>query len=220
VAVLILTTCLFGSITIVQYYFGTVLTKSKSLVADCNSMAADTLSYFLNIFAELAPPAWKRKLQLVIPILSLTVLATLTVLAFQDSLGALLKPCDIDESNPDADDSCLGPNPWIVWAFGLGGLIFDLISIWAFCKNKNQKSEGKLPVNMLAAFMHVGADMIRSLTTTVEGFFLISKVWGADQGKTVDAWSCMIITVVIFIGIVFGVYEVIVDIVTYCRTGE
>jgi len=73
---------------------------------------------------------------------------------------------------------------------------------------------------MLAAFMHVGADMIRSLTTTVEGFFLISGLWGPAAGIAVDSWACMVITVVILVGIVFRVYEVVLDMVTYCRTGE
>jgi len=58
---------------------------------------------------------------------------------------------------------------------------------------------------MLAAFMHVGADMIRSMTTTVEGFFLISGLWGPAAGIAVDSWACMVITVVILVGIVFSV---------------
>jgi len=216
VAVLILTTALFGSITTVQYLFGFGLIvggKSQALLGDCNSMATDTMSYFLNIFAELAPKKYKRKLQLLIPLLSLSVLAALTYMSFTEAL------CTVTNCDPDAPPE-EAPSAWVVWAFGFFGLVFDLISIWAFCKNKHNKKEGKLPVNMLAAFMHVGADMIRSLTTTLEGFFLISEVMGEDMGDKVDAWACLVITAVIAAGLIFGIYEVVVDIMTYMKTGE
>lgn len=88
-------------------------------------------------------------------------------------------------------------------------VLVDVIPLW-----------GQLPVNMLAAFMHVGADFIRSITTTVEGFFLIANFPPGINGDVVDAWSCMVITVIVVAAILYGLFEVFRDIVIYCKTGE
>lgn len=221
VLVLMLTTFLFALITSVQYVAAAVA-HSLALRSDCNAMAADTLSYFLNIFAELAPAKIKRKLQLVVPMLSLSVLAVLTYMSLMDALDTIY--CS---NHPDStEDKCQGPpdetSPWVVWVFGFVGMIFDIISIFAFYRNKKRAEgeDGGLPVNMLAAFMHVGADFVRSITTTVEGFFLIANFPPDMDGDAVDAYSCCVITGVIAIALLYGYYEVVRDIITYCRTGE
>lgn len=215
VRVLWLTTFLFALITTVQYLVGCGVlipsAKSASLREDCYCMGVDALSYFLNIFAEISPAHLKRKLQLTVPIISLSVLTALTIYA---AVGAM----DTINNPPPADTSV--EMAWIVWFFGFAGMLFDIISIFAFCRNMRQKKEGQLPVNMLAAFMHVGADFIRSITTTVEGFFLIANFPPGVNGDVVDAYSCMVITVVVCLGIAYGMFEVIKDIVTFCRTGE
>jgi len=72
----------------------------------------------------------------------------------------------------------------------------------------------------LAAFMLDGADFIQSVTTTVEGFFLITNFPPGINGDVVDAYACMIITDVVVIAIIYGLYEVATDILIYCRTGE
>jgi len=74
-----------------------------------------------------------------------------------------------------------------------------------------------LPVNMLAAFMHVGADFIRSGVTTFESFWLFTN---PPNGDLVDAYCCVAIDVTICLGIVFGLFEVFRDIRVYLRTGE
>lgn len=170
----------------------------------------------MNIFAEIAPPHMKRKLQLTVPMLSLSVLTVLTAMSATEAIETIQHAGD----PPDPDD--VPVSPWIVWCFGFFGLLFDCISIYAFCRNKRSKEGcgGQLPVNMLAAFMHVAADFVRSATTTVEGIFLIAEFPPGINGDQVDAWSCIVITAVIAVAILYGLYEVISDIIKYCRTGE
>lgn len=207
ILVLCLTAFLFALITGVQYYFGGVVTHSQALLADCNSMLVDTLTYFLNIGAECAVEKWKKRLRLIAPAVSLMVLLALTIFC------ALLPAIDTIR-NPDGPGD--GVNPWIVFAFGLGGLIFDIISIVAFYINaKKERAKNGLPVNMLAAFFHVGADWVRSLTTCVESILLFKfKNWNGDL---IDAWCAVVITVVIAIAIIYGYIEVIIDIKKYLK---
>jgi Co/Zn/Cd efflux system component len=202
VKVLALTAFLFGTITAVQWIFGGVVTHSAALLADCHCMLVDALTYFLNIWVELAPARLRTPLRLTVPCISLTVLAVLTGLSIQDAV-------DVFSGKGGGDDM----NPWIVWSFGFAGLLFDCISIYAFWRNKRR---GVLPVNMLAAFMHVGADFIRSLTTTIEGTMLfIFKQWDGDM---IDAVNTVVIVVLIYIGILYGLYEAIVDIRAFTRS--
>merc|ERR1719503_330124 len=74
VRVLWLTAFLFALITGVRYFFGAVVVQSAALTEDCYCMGVDAFSYFLNIGAEVAPTHMKRKLQLFIPVVSLSVL--------------------------------------------------------------------------------------------------------------------------------------------------
>jgi len=202
VKVLILTAFLFGLITAVQWVFGGIVTHSNALLADCHCMLVDALTYFLNIWVELAPPRLKTPLRLTVPCISLTVLAVLTGLSIQDAV-------DVFKGNGGDD----GVNPWVVWSFGFAGLLFDCISIYAFWRNKQR---GALPVNMLAAFMHVGADFVRSLTTTIEGTMLfIFTQWDGDM---IDAVNTVVITVLIFLGILYGIYEAVSDIRAFFRS--
>lgn len=176
--------------------------RSNALLADCHCMLVDALSYFLNIWVELAPERLRTPLRLTVPCISLTVLAVLTSLSVQDAV-------DVFQGNTDDD----GVNPWVVWSFGFCGLLFDLVCIYAFWKNKKR---GALPVNMLAAFMHVGADFIRSTTTTIEGTMLF--IWKDWDGNMIDAVNTIVITVIIFLGVFYGLYEVIADIREYVRS--
>jgi len=202
VKVLALTAFLFGSITAVQWIFGGIVTHSAALLADCHCMLVDALTYFLNIWVELAPDRLRTPLRLTVPCISLTVLAVLTGLSIQDAV-------DVFSGKGGGDDV----NPWIVWSFGFAGLLFDCISIYAFWRNKRR---GVLPVNMLAAFMHVGADFIRSLTTTIEGTMLfIFKHWDGDM---IDAVNTIVIVVLIYLGILYGLYESVTDICAFLRS--
>ena len=195
VKVLALTAFLFGLITAVQWYFGGVVTHSNALLADCYCMLVDALSYFLNMWAELAPPRSRAPLRLTVPLISLTVLAVLTGMTIRDAIDVF--------AGKNEDD---GVNPWIVWTFGFVGLLFDLVSIYAFWRNKQR---GALPVNMLAAFMHVGADFVRSTSTTIEGTLLF--IFTSWDGDTIDAVNTVVIVTIIYICIIYGLYEVVMD---------
>merc|ERR1712014_121323 len=81
----------------------------------------------------------------------------------------------------------------VVLAFGVCGLTFDLISIYAFWRNKQR---GALPVNMLAAFMHVGADLVRSTTTSIEGVLVM--IWRGWNAELIDAVNTIVIVAIIF----------------------
>merc|ERR1712046_141439 len=100
----------------------------------------------------------------------------------------------------------------VVLSFGVCGVIFDLISIYAFWRNKQR---GALPVNMLAAFMHVGADLVRSTTTTVEGVMVM--IWCGWDAGLIDAVNTIVIVVVIFGGVIYGLYEAVSDIRVFVR---
>merc|ERR1711976_126913 len=130
-----------------------------------------------------------------------TVLAVLTGLSVQDA---------VDVFTGHAEDD--GVNPWIVWSFGFAGLLFDCICIYAFWRNKQR---GALPVNMLAAFMHVGADLVRSTTTSIEGVLVM--IWSGWDAGLIDAVNTIVIVFVIFGGVLYGLYEAVSDIRAYLR---
>jgi len=88
-----------------------------------------------------------------------------------------------------------GVPAWVPFFFGFAGIIFDVICIVAFWKNSKQST---LPVNMLAAFMHVGADFLRSTSTTIEGIIIAVMSANDDQSALVDAWNTIVVTVLIF----------------------
>jgi len=204
VKVLCLSSFLFAFITAVQWWFGAHY-KSGALIQDCKSMLVDALSYFLNIWAELAPLKWKKVMRLVIPALSLSILAfIITYWGFPDAIQT------IRGVGGDAD-----PIPaWVPFLFGFAGIIFDVICIVAFWKNSKKST---LPVNMLAAFMHVGADFLRSTSTTIEGIIIAVMSANDNQSALVDAWNTIVVTVLIYIGIFYGLYEVVVDVRDYCK---
>merc|ERR1712187_381769 len=99
----------------------------------------------------------------------------------------------------DADDV----NGWITLGFGIGGVIFDLISLWAFhCSNRKQ---GELrAVNMLTALLHVGADFLRSTSTVIMSLLIL--VGGFDS-TCLDAYTSLLIGATIVAGGSFGIYS-------------
>jgi len=192
-------------ITAVQWAFGAWV-NSRALIADCKNMLIDALTYFLNMWTELAPPRLRAKLRLTVPCISLTVLALLNLLTLQDVVDYFSGASDDDE-NTKVSDTTLS---LVVLSFGVCGLTFDLISIYAFWRNKKR---GALPVNMLAAFMHVGADLVRSTTTSIEGVLVL--IWSGWDAELIDAVNTIVIVIVIFCGVVYGLYEAVSDIRVY-----
>lgn len=171
-------------------------------------MLIDALTYFLNMWTELAPPRLRAKLRLTVPCISLTVLALLNLLTLQDVVDYFSGASD-DDGNTKVSDTTMS---LVVLSFGVCGLTFDLISIYAFWRNKQR---GALPVNMLAAFMHVGADLVRSTTTSIEGVLVL--IWSGWDAELIDAVNTIVIVIVIFGGVVYGLYEAVSDIRVYVR---
>jgi len=202
--VLALTAGLFALITAVQFVaaggagFDKVLgvPKSDALLADCVSMAVDSLTYLLNIFVEAREGSrFHRELQLIVPAISLSILVYFTVDVLLEAKGTLAGEED-DEGDPYANQPM--KRAYILGGFATLGIIFDLIALRAFVKDADKGS-----LNMWAAFAHVGADFVRSITTLVAAILILN---GSD-GKLTDAWACVAVTWLIFGGVLFAVYE-------------
>lgn len=222
VKVLGLTAFLFMVITTAQTFAG-IAANSQALISDCISMGVDSGTYFLNMLVECTKgKVIYRPLQLTVPVISIGVLVTLNFFAAQEAIGTIPLLCNHTPQWLSGTDSCAGEdaddvNPWIVFIFAVWGVIFDLISIWAFRRNvkKGAGVEGA-SVNMMTAFAHVGADFVRSTSTFISSLLMFA---GANTTQS-DAWAAIVICVTIYAGAVFMAYEWAVDVLKYCRGQE
>jgi len=207
VKVLVLTSALFITITVVQYW-AAMIARSEALKADCISMAVDAMTYFFNIACELtAGTRVHRPLTMIMPTISLTVLVYFTQDVVQESLGTLRQSEKTDDGEV---------NGAIVLVFALFGLLFDIVSIVAFYRNR-RRGEGGAQVNMMTAFAHVAADFARSTTTLVES--IIIALFPLD-GVATDAWAALVVSAIILVGAVAAFIELLKDITKYRRTGQ
>lgn len=205
--VLLVTAVLFMIITLAQL-LAAHLASSEALFADCVSMGIDALTYFMNIGVEAVKGRQiHRIMQLIAPALSIGLLTLLTILVMQSSISTL--------QNEDQDGGEDEVNPWIVLAFALLGLVFDIASMLVFRRNA-KRSGSRLGVNMLAAFLHVGADFVRSFVTLIESILIIGFGF---NGTSTDAWACVFVSVSILCGAVYAIYEWIID-AFGCRKAE
>merc|ERR1711948_28618 len=86
-------------------------------------------------------------------------------------------------SSEDGDDV----NGWITFAYGAGGVIFDIISLWAF--HRSSRKEGQ-SVNMFTAFLHVAADFLRSGATVCMSLLILL---GGFDSTCLDAYTSLLI---------------------------
>jgi len=206
--VLFVTAVLFLTITLAQL-LAAHIASSKALFADCVSMGIDSLTYFLNIFVEAVKGRRIHRIaQLVAPAISIGLLTFLTILVMQDSISTL--------PSEDGDGAADELNPWIVLAFALLGLVFDIASMLVFRRNA-QRSGSRLGVNMLAAFLHVGADFVRSFVTLIESLLIISFRF---NGTITDAWACIFVSILIVFGAAYAIYEWMIDAFGGCIAGR
>jgi len=197
VKVLAITATLFMVITSAQV-FAARAANSAELMADCISMGVDAGTYFLNMLVELCKGTLShRPLQLTVPVLSISVLVYFIIDAMRESL-ATLRGAPSDEEDV---------NPWIVFAFALWGIIFDVISLYAFRRNQKKGADGK-SINMMTALMHVGADLARSVTTLILSLLIFA---GFDSAKA-DAWASLVVCVIILLGAACMVCEWVMEI--------
>jgi len=210
---------LFAIITIAQY-FAAVAAHSMSLKADCVSMGVDALSYLGNIFGESAKVKEQRiVLQLFFSMLSLCLLVGFNTQILMEVNEILFGEAEEEEEDVVA---------WIVLLFAGFGLLFDFASLGSywyhakkeaelqFEKNKAKAIEEgqgtakveKPHVNMLTALLHVGADLLRSTTTFIEGLVLLGKK-GAEENNSafIDGVCGFIICLTVYIGAAYALYE-------------
>ncbi|CAE7721838.1 unnamed protein product, partial [Symbiodinium microadriaticum] len=106
---------------------------------------------------------------------------------------ALLMDCISGLTATDLPDNDVNGN--ITLAFGAGGVVFDILSLWAFCHSRRKEGHA---VNMFTALLHVGADFLRSVSTVV--MILVAHV----ESTCLDAYTSIVIGVSIICGAFWG----------------
>ena len=125
---LILTSFLFTTITVVQV-FAAKIANSLALLMDCISMGVDALTYMGNIFVECRKRDGSphEGSQIIVCAISLGCLLYFTWDESRESM-ATIAACRGTSAAEEPDDV----NGYITLAFGIGGVIFDILSLWAF----------------------------------------------------------------------------------------
>ena len=146
--VLCITLVLFSSITAAQF-IAALHANSLALIADCVSMLIDTLSYVANIVAECLSARSPRcrphidTIQLAAAGSSIIVLIFLTTYVLVTAIRRTFRwddPVDMDgDGGGDNVDST------IVLVFAIIGIVFDLLSFFAFlmCPDMSEGGEGE-----------------------------------------------------------------------------
>lgn len=188
--ILLVSICLFFTITAVQFFFA-LAAHSNALLVDCASMAVDTMTYVGNLYSECVrssslDDASKARFSLLTSALSLCVLVGITSWGLSNAVSVLASR-RVPEDRLDAG---------VVIAFGLFGLTFDLAALYAFERfgdPSEARADPKEPreskgveqaasrMNMWSALSHVGADSIRSFTSIVLGAVALLSRPGQEQ---------------------------------------
>eukprot|EP00931_Biecheleriopsis_adriatica_P017493 TRINITY_DN12537_c0_g1_i1.p1 TRINITY_DN12537_c0_g1~~TRINITY_DN12537_c0_g1_i1.p1 ORF type:complete len:296 (+),score=36.40 TRINITY_DN12537_c0_g1_i1:78-965(+) len=198
ITALIVSAFLFTLITVIQV-FAAKIAHSQALLMDCISMGVDALTYMGNIVVECCKRDGgdAKVTQLCMCAISLGCLIYFTYDAARESWETI-QVCRGKAQAEGGDDDV---NGYITLAFALGGVVFDLLSLWSFHK-ANKKTGEVRHLNMFTALMHVGADFLRSCSTTVMSVLILT---GAFDSTCLDAYTSMLIGATIIIGALFGV---------------
>ena len=112
----------------------------------------------------------------------------------------------------DSQHPCIwkGVDPYIVFAFALFGLLFDLGSLLAFRKWGQSFSvlaggDDAEALNMSSALMHVLSDCLRSSTTLIESVLIFANT--DIPSYVLDGWATLLVTASILFGAVRAVYK-------------
>jgi Co/Zn/Cd efflux system component len=191
---------LFSLITVAQY-FAAIAANSQALKMDCISMAVDAFTYMGNIVVECRKRDGAKHVtsQLVVVACSLSMLALFTILAMQESWDTVQVCMGKKEAEGDEDEV----NGWITLAFAIGGVAFDIACIVEFYRS-NRKVQSAKQVNMFSALLHVGADFLRSISTTAMSLLILLA--HVDSGCA-DAYTSIIIGVSILCGAAVGFFK-------------
>lgn len=213
---LIVTAFLFTLITVLQV-FAARIAHSQALMMDCISMGVDALTYMGNIMVECRKRNGgdAKGSQLICCAISLGCLLYFTYQASQESWDTV-QMCQAKATDSADDDDV---NGYITLGFALGGMAFDLLSLWAFHRS-NKKTGEVRHLNMFTALLHVGADFLRSTSTTVMSLLILT---GSFDSTCLDAYTSLLIGATIIIGALFGVFNYFKLLIVYfalCFKGE
>jgi Co/Zn/Cd efflux system component len=204
---------LFSLITVAQY-FAAIAANSQALKMDCISMAVDAFTYMGNIVVECRKRDGAKHVtsQLVVVACSLSMLALFTILAMQESWDTVQVCMGKKEAEGDEDEV----NGWITLAFAIGGVAFDIACIVEFYRS-NRKVQSAKQVNMFSALLHVGADFLRSISTTAMSLLILLA--HVDSGCA-DAYTSIIIGVSILCGAAVGFFKWVKLLFSFFIKGE
>jgi len=201
------TMLLFATITSAQ--FGAAyIAKSLALLADCGSMTIDTVSYAVNLYAECVDSKYQERNQLIATALSIFILLGITGYVIWDS-------CNILRCDPNLQQNDV--NAYIVFGFGAGGVVFDLIGLFALGQGKKEKSTSAADLNLYSAGLHVIADLMRSTTTLIESIL----IWFYNyESNVTDAWAALIVSSLILLPCLQMIREWVKEYFLYKRCEE
>jgi len=193
---------LFTTITLLQV-FAAIKANSRALLMDCISMGIDAFTYMGNILVECKKRDGAKHVrsQLVIVAMSLGLLVYFTAgLLVYFTATAMQESWDTVQvcrgARPDEGGEEEEVNGWITLVFALGGIGFDIACIVEFYKS-NQKTGSIKQVNMFSAFLHVGADALRSTSMLVMSLLILIARW---DSTCLDAYTSIIIGATIIAG--------------------
>merc|ERR1712014_250998 len=165
-----------------------------------------------NIFVE-----WRKQggsdrkgSQLIVCAISLSCLLYFTYDASQESWGTVQVCTGAAQASGDGDDV----NGWITLGFGVGGVVFDVISLCAFYLSNRKQGEVRA-VNMFTALLHVGADFLRSTSTMVMSLLILVGGYDSTQPTCLDAYTSLLIGASIVAGASMGVVSWIKLLIRY-----
>lgn len=222
-------------------------------------MLVDALSYIGNLFAECTPrPRSKKRLELIMSGVSFALLLYFTTDFIIECWGNIYhkdclcgaddpfsadpaddKDCHLDQDTEKTCEPEEEVNAYIVMGFALGGLLFDILSLYAYKYFSSDKGDehahhhhpGDKPlshhhgeehaghnVNMLSALMHVFSDLLRSTTTFVESLVLLN--YPNISGEVVDGWCGLVVCILIALGAVYSLAVWIMEVYSYCTDEE
>jgi Co/Zn/Cd efflux system component len=205
---------LFATITIAQL-LAAIAANSDALMVDGLSMLVDTATYVGNLCAEQYGGG---------PFSELLASGASFAILYGVALWGVIESA-ININDPGEREATLSPA--IVLAFGVWGIAFDFLAFWGFYRwglgsivsraglpddatvglataqeplpEQEQPADGtqQPSMNMRSAFLHVGADMLRSVTTVVEGLLVLGA--GTEPRRS-DAVAALVVSVTILAG--------------------
>merc|ERR1712048_1500139 len=192
---LALTAFLFYS----QAFLMEKISHSQALKMDCISMAVDAFTYMGNILVECKKRDGGHHLrsQLIVTAISLSLLLYFTYDASRESWDTVQVCRGNGPSDGDDDDV----NGYITLAFALGGMVFDIISLWFLFQSHRKMGTGEA-LNIFTALLHCGADCLRTTSTTIMSALILT---GAFDSTCLDAYTSLFIGATIVSGALYGI---------------